>query len=349
MKKILIPVIGLLVLIILTPFILAKIANSNIDNKIKLLQKQGFQIKEIKKDISYLNSHRVFEVLINQHTKNKTWDFYKKFVNVVNFKVDLSFKNLPITKANMVYVIKYIKIGENNYFQNFKFSLITKDFKNFDFKTDDKNIVSFGKIVNKKFTHLSLNTPKFDYQNFKLEDSHSDILVKDLNLHLFNANWKAKKWEFNYKTLTMKGENTEENITTHLNGENVYSLNDKFKSEKLGIKIKNNFIGFGNFDWNLVYTKNKVQNISLNFNWQQTEYQNSVVDGGEMKFEIIVLNSNFNQLKDIDLVGDIKLSSSLFHRITKDFDPMIVNRYFKNNKTHIEIKNGEIFINGNRI
>ena len=34
MKKILIPILGLFVLILLTPFILGKMANSNIDKKI---------------------------------------------------------------------------------------------------------------------------------------------------------------------------------------------------------------------------------------------------------------------------------------------------------------------------
>jgi hypothetical protein len=100
MKKILIPIIGLLVLIILTPIFLGKIANSNIDDKIKEFQKAGIIINEESKEVSYLNTKRVFEVELNQDTNIKDWNEYKKFIKDAKFLVTLTFKNLPITKAN---------------------------------------------------------------------------------------------------------------------------------------------------------------------------------------------------------------------------------------------------------
>ena len=97
MKKILIPIIGLLVLIILTPIILGKMANSNIDKKIEEFKKAGIVIDEKSKNVSYLNTKRVFEVELNQNTNIKDWNEYKQIINKAKILVTLTYKNLPIT------------------------------------------------------------------------------------------------------------------------------------------------------------------------------------------------------------------------------------------------------------
>ena len=98
MKKLLIPIIGLLVLIFLTPVILGKMANSNIDKKIEKFKKEGVKIVEVKKDISYLKSFREFKV--------------------DDVLVDLNFKNLPVTNA--IFDIKYKDSHMHVVLNNFK-------------------------------------------------------------------------------------------------------------------------------------------------------------------------------------------------------------------------------------
>jgi hypothetical protein len=138
MKKILIPFLGLFVLILATPFILAKIMNSNIDERIVKFQKEGYQIKEVKKEVGYLSTKREFLVSLN--------DRLKKIYGIDDVKADviLSFKNLPVTTANF-------ELKTNN----LKFYLKTKDLKHFTIidsknhilKTDKMDIKFLNKLI----------------------------------------------------------------------------------------------------------------------------------------------------------------------------------------------------------
>jgi hypothetical protein len=131
MKKILIPIIGLLVLIILTPVILGKLSNSHIDAMIKNYQKNGVKIKQIEKNIGYLSSKRVFDVVFDKNTKIKLYKPYKNLLNKASFRVVLRFDNLPITSARFDIKSEGVVIKNKEYLKNLNIVLISKDLYNF--------------------------------------------------------------------------------------------------------------------------------------------------------------------------------------------------------------------------
>ena len=355
MKKILIPIIGLLVLILLTPFILGKMANSNIDKKIEQLRKSGINIQEINKNISYLDSQREYKILLNKHTNNKEWKKINKIVKSVSIKLKLKFRNLPITTADMD-IVSNIHIA-NLYLKNIKIHLTTKNFKDFQYKVlsiENFKIKNFtGVIHKKKYTYIDTNIETFNYKHlFSSQNNKINGEIKDIFLGLVDFNWLGEKWNFKYNSLELKGENSEENLTTHLLPDGKYSIEDKFSAEKFGIKNRLFYIAFGGFDWDLKFSKQngfKNSNFDLNVTWDKTEYQKALVDGGKMVLKVKILNPALKTYNDLELNMDLSLDETLFSRVMKTFDPKIVNKYFKNNKTHIEIKNGEIRVNGNRI
>jgi len=359
MKKFLIPIIGLLVLIFLTPVILGKIANSNIDTKIETFKKDGIKIKEIKKDIGYLNTNRIFEVTFDKDTKNKTWKVYNKYINDAKFLVTLKFKNLPITKAKFDIDTKYISILNKKYLQGLKAHIISKDFKTFDYKIDDYNkdiklIGVKGVYKNKKYAYNNFDIKLLQIASFKSEENKAKFIIKDLSLGLIDYDWISKNWSFTSNNIEIKGKNTEENVSIHLNANNLYSVDDKILSDKLGVKINNQIISVAYFDLALKidkFKKDSLKNSDINLTilWSETEYQKAVVGGGEIKLKAKILNDLPQKLDDIMLDSTIRFDKDLFTRVTKDFDPAMINRYFKDYKSHIEIKNGEILINGNRI
>jgi len=360
MKKILIPIIGLLVLIILTPIILGKMANSNIDKKIENFKKDGIKITEINSDIGYLNTKRVFEVTFDKDTKNKTWQVYHKLINQAKFLVSLSFKNLPITKANFDVKVEYIKAFNQNYLKGLQTHITSKDFKTFEYKIDDYNkilkLVGFnGLYKNSKYAVNDFKIKNLGVGDFLTsEDNIVHLVVKDLNLGLVDYYWKSKKWNVKYGNLIIKGDNTEENLSTHLSPQHLYTLNDKVLSDKLGVSINNQVIAVSYFDWNLKFKdfkENSLKNSKLDLAllWSETEYQKALVGGGEIKLQATFLSEIPQTLNDIELNATVRFDKDLFTRVTKDFDPAMVNKYFKNYTSQIEIKNGKIKINGNRI
>jgi len=359
MKKILIPIIGLLVLIFLTPVILGNMANSNIDKKIQTFKKNGIKIIEVKKDIGYLNTKRVFEVTFDKNTKNKTWKVYNNVINKAKFLVVLKFKNLPVTKANFDVDTKYIELLNQKYLQGLKAHITSKDFKTFSYKIDDYNkeikIIGLDGIYkNKKYAYNDFNIKLFEFNSLKIENAKVDLIVKDLALGLVDYGFKAQKYSFNNKKVNILGENIEENLSIHLSPDNLYTLDDKILSDKLGVKIDNQLLGVTYFDWSLKVDKFKKDslkdsNITLAILWSETEYQKAIVGGGEVKVKAKILKDFPQTLDDIELDTTIRFDEDLFKRVTKDFNPEVVNKYFTNYTSHIEIKNGELLINGNRI
>jgi hypothetical protein len=131
MKKIIIPFLGLFIFIIITPFVFANLANSKIDEKIKLFP----NLQEVKKDIGYINSFREFKVN--------------------NCIIDLKFKNLPVTNA-----IFDIKCPDT------KAHIVISNLKNFVFKVNNytgyyknKQFYINGQILSK--SNVDEHTKKF--------------------------------------------------------------------------------------------------------------------------------------------------------------------------------------------
>ena len=355
MKKFLIPIIGLLVLIFLTPVILGKMANSNIDKKIESFKKDGIKIKELQKDIGYINSKRVFEVEFDKNTKK-----FNKYINNAKFLIILTFKNLPVTKANFDVEVKNVNVLNKNMLEGLKAHIVTKDFKTLDYKVDNyekeiKLINVNGVYKRAKYDKLIVNAKKLKFYSFiDMQNANLNFLIKDLDLGLIDYNLQTNKWQINYLNAIIKGENTEENLTTHLYPNKTRKIENKFLSDKFGVKINDKEIAFGYVDFSLVvsnFLPNDLthSNIDLNFLWSNTSLKKVVVGGGSIKAHSTILSENINSLSDLTLDANVSLDKDLFQTATSDFDPAIVNKYFKNYKSHIEIKNGEILINGNRI
>ncbi len=332
MKKILIPIIGLLVLIILTPLILSNIMNSNIDKKIANFQNEGIKIKEVKKDISYLTTKRVFEVELNDNTKLPAWKA-QKLINELKFKVVLTFKNLPITKANFDV--------EN---KNFKLHLITKNMKNFNVVGESKFIKFNGVYHKSKFDTFSFNIT--DLLNYKIKNLKLNGEIKDLALYLGSLDIKGDMvvdYDFNIINFTDK-------IDTHLKPNNKYFVNENFYAQKFYINDKGLQIAFKDFNetTHLFNTdiKNKITDGNSTITFTKTGIQNKIADGAEIKIKFKNLSQDVNKLY---LTLDANLSKSLFEKVTLNLDPKKVKEYFNNYSTHIEIKDKKVFINGHRV
>jgi hypothetical protein len=342
MKKILIPIIGLLVLIILTPIFLGKIANSNIDDKIKEFQKAGIIINEESKEVSYLNTKRVFEVELNQDTNIKDWNEYKKFIKDAKFLVTLTFKNLPITKANFDIEIKGIDAFNKTLLKGLNIHLVTKNFKSIDYKIDNYNkdniILNnvYGNIKIDKYKTYIINAKNISTFFISLIDSKMKFIVKSLELSLVDVDLDIKEIKLKDR-FTINIKNLKEHFEVHLSGDKKYTINDISKIKSLSI---DKIVAFGDIDSNLSIKEN---NMNWLLKWNQTQL-NTIVDGGEIEAKGKISKN----IDDLDVDIDVSLSKSLYEKLSIKLNPDVLNRYFKDYKSHIKINKG-IFVNGNRI
>jgi len=340
MKKVIIPIIGLLVLLFLTPIILAKITNSNIDKKIVTIEKENrnIQIKEIDKEIGYLTSKRVFKVF---YSKNS--DIYP--IKGV-FLVTLNFKNLPSTKAIFnVEIEKFIPLSE---LKGYKFKVVSKDLKRFEIEGVDNSILEGLKAVIQKDKNYykieKFHLKSYSSKNIILKNLDIAGLVKNLELGIVNLDLKSSFFEMRFKKRYLfKGKNIKEHFETHLNSDGTYKLIDKFDAESIGFFNKSKYIGFGTAKSEFVWEN---YNVDWKFNWQVTEIDNSFVDGGELYLRGVVKALD---LRKMNLVIDLNLSKTLFSKVTNPFDPQIVKTYFNGYKTTIKIDDKGIEVNGHRI
>ena len=212
MKKILIPLFGVLILVFLTPIILAKLANSNIDKYIATLQNKGIYIQNISKDISYLETYRKFRV-----------NYYG-----VDMFVNLKFKNLPITTAKFDITLK-------NFIPNLKIHLITKDLKTINFKIDDyKDFITIKDLkgIYKK-PKLLCNAKEISMNNFVAQNIKLNANIKNLSLFLVDFNVSIEKLN-NYT-------NIKNNFKIHLYPNNTYFIDDDLIINNCKIKITKHF------------------------------------------------------------------------------------------------------------
>jgi len=328
MKKILIPILGLFVLILLTPFILGKIANSNIDKKIDELKKEGIQIKELKKEISYLNSERVFEIKFDKKTKLKSWQVYKNLVKSLKLNIKLSFKNLPVTTAK--FDIKLL----NTPLKNLKIKMETKDLKHFKYKINENYLVLNGETEIKKFAKTECHIEKIKLESIKGEGIDVNLTTKGVDLWIFEGGYKVKKIELFYKKMVLKVENGGETFKNYLTDR--YHFRDKYFAEKFEIGNNKKTIfkvyklkGFFNSDYDRNFSNIEIET-------------NSSFNGGN-----IYLKGDLKkpyQLEDTNLIFKAKFSKEEFNFLTKEFDPEIVKHYFKNYQTEIVVKKGVVKI-----
>ena len=337
MKKILIPIIGLFVLILLTPYILGRVANSNIDDKLSNLKNKTIKIEQISKDVSYLYSKRVFKVKIDKS--------YFEFPIKGDFLVTLTFKNLPITTAKFDVEIKRLKNFRE--LKGYRFSILTKDLKTFNLKGIDNKVVKGleGEFYKKKY--LTIKNFKIDFiktDRFLFKKLVSKGEIKDFDLGLVDLNGTANYWELKLnRKVTLKGKNTTEHFETHLSPDKKYKIDDYIKSETFGIQKNDTLLGFANVKSDFKFND---FDIDWSFEWDTTEIFKTMVDGGEFNLKGRITSF---QNDGIDVKIGLKLSDTLFKKVTNKFDPKIVKKYFNGYETTIKIDKKGIFINENRV
>ena len=327
MKKILIPFIGLFVLILLTPIILSKIMNSNIDKKIAKLKEEGYKIKEIKKDISYLSTKREFEVLVNE--KVAKLDFN------ISANVVLSFKNLPSTTANF-------DVKLNNILKGYHFYLKTKDLKHFNLVSEDYSqdgivINSLkGKILAKKFVTTDIVVKNIQYKdNLKIDNLKLLFTLKSKNPLSFEGEYNLSKFNFKYQDIEIKAVNAGEKFSNGFYKE--YKFKDKFFADKFGVKFNNQKYAVSKLkgDLNITYDRDfSNEKISTKFEFLESQIDNKLLDGA--KFDIYA--DMLKQFLDVKIDFD----KDLYQTIINQLDPKLVKKYFKNQKVHFIFKNGRI-------
>jgi hypothetical protein len=339
MKKILIPFVGLFALILLTPVILSKIMNANIDKKICKLQKDGYQIKEVKKDIGYLSTKREFLVTIN--------DKLKKRYHIDDIKADvvLTFKNLPVTTANFDVEYKKVKLFNQTILNGYKFHLKTKDLKHFklvgdDYKKDGLNVIGLnGNVIIDKFITKDINVRNISYKdNLKIDNLKLNVTLKSYNPIAFEGEYNLTKFDFKDKNIEIKADNAGEKFKNSFLKE--YKFSDKFKAEKFGVVINKDKYAVAKWNGDLIvtYDKNFTKfNINTNFDFEQSEYKNKILGGAEFN-----ITSKIKRPADIFADVKIKVDKDLFKSVTSEMNPDVVNKYFKNYKTHFIFNNGEI-------
>ncbi len=128
-----------IVLILATPFIFDKLMNSKFNTMlIKVQQQNGIVIKEIENKSNYLNTDKVYEVVIPGEVLGSNEIKYIKLLTEVKFK------NLPVTNVIFHNIVKkfVLKNGKEVKFleNNFVFDVITPDFKHYKYKVVDKKV-----------------------------------------------------------------------------------------------------------------------------------------------------------------------------------------------------------------
>jgi hypothetical protein len=344
MKKLLIPVIGLLVLILITPVILSKLMNSNIDKKIANLQKQGYQIKEVKKDIGYISTKREFEVTLNDKLKQKY------HINALKADVVLSFKNLPVTTANFDVEYQKLKLFNQEILDGYKFHLKTKNLKHFkligdDYKQDGLNIIGLnGNVIIDKFITKEINVKNISYKdNLNIDNLKLIFTLQSYEPLTFEGEYNLTKFSFKYQDIEVKAENAGEKFKNYFNKE--YKFSDKFKAEKFGVLIQNRKYAVSNWqgDFNANYDKNLTKaKIDTNFEFTQSQIENKILDGADFN-----ISARFKRPADLFADVKIRFDKDLFTTITNQLDPAVVKKYFKNHKTHFIFNNGEMGPYGN--
>ena len=91
-SKIIVMGITFIVLILITPLVFSKLMNAKFNQMLKKYENEGYSIKLIKDKSSYIQTDKVFEVLIPGKKVNLN-------VNDINITLEVKFKNLPVTNV----------------------------------------------------------------------------------------------------------------------------------------------------------------------------------------------------------------------------------------------------------
>ena len=226
MKKLSIVFLGLLALIVATPYIFSNISNSKIDSQVLTLNQNDLvSVKEIKNDIGYLDTKRDFKVIITDKSfpNNKAFQKnYAPFLKKLVFNVNIGFRNLPITKVSAVAKLDKIILNNmsnreitdvNNILKDKIIAhLVTSDFKHFNIKFNDIVLDSLGNKLKLSGieTKLQISQHSFAEQtnisNVLLETVQGDkISVKNLSINEQNKdNMKQHKFQMIIKNFDAK-------------------------------------------------------------------------------------------------------------------------------------------------
>jgi hypothetical protein len=151
-NKLVVMFLTVLVMIAVTPLIFSKLMNAKLEKMVENLNKEGYKVKLIEDKSGYLKTDKVFLVDISGKKLNN------QLIDNLEFKIETSFYNLPVTKVDFKGVLKKIDLTskEYNYDINsllnnkIKFTATTPNFKIYSYKLDDINLPIDNSKINIK-------------------------------------------------------------------------------------------------------------------------------------------------------------------------------------------------------
>jgi hypothetical protein len=297
-SKIIVMGITFIVLILITPLVFSKLMNAKFNQMLKKYENEGYSIKLIKDKSSYIQTDKVFEVLIPGKKVNLN-------VNDINITLEVKFKNLPVTNVVFEGVVNSILLDKDkiDFNKKVKVFVMTPNFKEFIYKLKDINYQDNNGIwkieglrgsFNKKFDNLIVRIKKLYFKNkfnntFEIrelelkskKDEASEISKIKMNLVVKNNEfqYQVKGLEFNTKLF---GQN-----------ESKIYLNSKFKTF-----IIPNIVEFNNFSGNL-----DINNLKIALNSFKESFKLSPIE--QQKIFLETLQKGFNLVLSLSL-KDIK-------------------------------------------
>lgn len=163
MKKLIGIFVGLTIAIVATPFVMSTFVNSKIESTIIDLQQKGVAIKEIDKSSGYLSARRVYQVELTDKSLTHNTYYQQSFAPLLKkvvFTASLEYSHLPITDITSRVELKSLDLQQLADMQNdelnvflkdkIKGTVITSDFKNFNYTLDDMNFDVVGDKIDVK-------------------------------------------------------------------------------------------------------------------------------------------------------------------------------------------------------
>jgi hypothetical protein len=280
-KRIIPAIVGFAIMVVLTPFVFAKLMNSKFDSMITKVQLNGYKVKQIKNKSSYLTTDRVFDVIIPGSKIDSSG-----FIKYIEVKVETIFKNLPVT--NVIFKGKVLKVVTTNPNLNenlnkliknkIKFVVLTPDFKTYTFRVFDFNINNNQTEITFKGIKGVFKTPA------------------DLNYKISSITVKNPQTTLEFKNIHNRYVKTDKKISQ----QEKFDFKGIFANKVISLKnvvINNNTI-FGNkidVNGNLKFTDLDVFNI---FSLKNANV-NLTVEGIDKKLFETLLKSPKNKREEI--------------------------------------------------
>ena len=259
-SKLLVMAFTFVILIAITPFIFSKLMNSKFNQMLDKYRSEGYKIELIEDKSSYVTTDKVFNVVIPGNKLDL------KDIKNLNLKVEVVFKNLPVTNVTFDTILKKVILSNNqeiDFKDRIEAVIVTPNFKEFSYKLkdiyyqDNSGILTLKGVKGNFRKDFTLFVLKSSTLIFKDKNSNQ-VEIRDLEV----KTQKDENSEFSKVRLNVVW--NEPNFTYQINGLEFSNrvFGDKTTQVNLGFKFKNfiipNIAEFDKFD-----SKLEISNLKL--------------------------------------------------------------------------------------